>query len=59
MLNHTRHLHSALQPLLTSALALDPSDRRAWMDELRADCPRIARELELLMRPLLESPTVS
>lgn len=59
MLNHTRHLHSALQPLLTSALALDPSDRQAWMDELHADCPTVARELEQLMRPLLKSSAVS
>jgi hypothetical protein len=55
MFNLKRHFWNALQPLLDQALDLDPADRRAWLDDMRIDCPTIARELELLMRPELES----
>ncbi len=55
MFNFTRHLQSVIQPLCQRALELDASERRAWLDELRADCPTVARELERLIQPMLES----
>jgi len=50
-----RHVWNALQPLLNRALDLAPAERLAWLDELRTDCPTIARELELLLRPELDA----
>lgn len=55
MFNLKRHFWNALQPLLDQALDLDPAGRRAWLDDMRIDCPTIARELEVLMQPELES----
>ena len=55
MFSLKRHFWNALQPLLDRALDLEPSQRRAWLDDLRTDCPTIARELERLMRPELDS----
>lgn len=55
MLNIARHFKNAVQPLVRCALELGPSARGAWLNELRADCPSVARELERLMRPSLEA----
>ena len=54
MFNLKRHFWNALQPLLNRALDLEPADRRAWLEDMRIDCPTIARELESLMRPEME-----
>ncbi len=45
----TRHFQNALQPLAKTALDLSASERRAWLQELRVDCPTVARELERLL----------
>ncbi|MBL0172102.1 MAG: hypothetical protein IPP90_15530 [Gemmatimonadaceae bacterium] len=55
MFSLKRDFWNALQPLLDCALDLEPAQRRAWLDDMHADCPTIARELERLMRPELES----
>jgi hypothetical protein len=55
MFNFTRHVGNAVQPLMHQMLDLDPSERGAWLTELRADCPTVARELERLMGPALET----
>jgi len=55
MFNFTRRLQSAIQPMCQRALELDAPEREAWLQELRADCPTVARELERLLRPMLES----
>jgi hypothetical protein len=55
MFSLKRHVWNALQPLLNRALDLAPAERLAWLDELRADCPTLARELELLLRPELDA----
>jgi hypothetical protein len=55
MLSLARHFRNALQPLVRRALDLDPSQRLSWLTELRADCPNVAREMERLLGPVLES----
>lgn len=55
MFNLRRLFHSAIQPLCQCALDLDASEREAWLKELRADCPTVARELERLIQPVLDS----
>ena len=55
MFNVTRHFRHALQPLVRCALDLDPSERLRWLNELRADCPTVAREMERLMQPTLQA----
>ncbi len=45
----TRHFQKALEPLAKSALELNASELRAWLHELRADCPAVACELERLL----------
>lgn len=55
MLSLARLFRNALQPLVRCALDLDQSQRSAWLTELRADCPTVAREMERLMRPVLGS----
>lgn len=55
MFNLTRQFGNAVQPLMHHMLGLDPVERGAWLTELRADCPTVARELERLMGPTLES----
>lgn len=47
-----RHYRAALQPLLDRALALHMTGQRRWLDELRADCPTVVRDLEVLLRDL-------
>lgn len=54
MFNVTGHFQNAIRPLCQRALALDASERAAWLEELRADCPTVARELERLIQPTLE-----
>jgi hypothetical protein len=49
MFNAARHFHQAVQPLLFTALALPSRQRAAWLEELRADCPTVARELDRLV----------
>jgi hypothetical protein len=49
-----RHVWNVLQPLLNRALDLEPAERLAWLADMRADCPTIVRELELLLRPELD-----
>lgn len=44
-----RHFRKALEPLAKSALDLNASELRAWLHELRADCPTVACELERLL----------
>ncbi|HET8650738.1 MAG TPA: serine/threonine-protein kinase [Gemmatimonadales bacterium] len=39
-----------LEPLLDEALELAPDERRRWLDRLAAQSPRIAHDLELLLR---------
>lgn len=56
MFNLARHFRNAVQPLVHCALELTPAERGAWLIELRADCPSVARELERLMHPALEKP---
>lgn len=51
MFHLMRHVRKALQPLAKSALDLEASERRAWLQELRTDCPTVARELERLLEP--------
>ena len=53
MLNFARHFRNAVKPLVHGALDLDPSLRSAWLTELRADCPAVARELDRLLHPML------
>lgn len=48
-----RHVWNVLQPLLNRALDLESAERLAWLADMRADCPTIVRELELLLRPEL------
>ncbi len=55
MLNPTRHFSNAVQPLVHGALELTAAARGAWLNELRADCPSVARELERQMQPALEA----
>jgi hypothetical protein len=51
MFASSSHDRSMLQPLLDSVLALQtPALRRYWLADLRADCPRITRDLEALLR---------
>ena len=45
-----RHYRAALQPLLDRALALHVPGQRRWLDELRAECPTVVRDLEALLR---------
>ncbi len=54
MVTLKRHVWNALQPLLNRVLDLEPAERLAWFDEMRADCPTLVRELELLLRPELD-----
>jgi len=49
-----RHVWNVLQPLLNRALDLESAERLAWLADMRADCPTIVRELELLLRPELD-----
>jgi hypothetical protein len=44
----------ALQPLVDRAEELDCHERRAWLTDLRRDCPTIARELERRLSPHLQ-----
>lgn len=44
-----RHFRNALQPLVHCALGLNASERAMWLHELRADCPKVAQELERLL----------
>jgi len=53
MFRFTRHFQNALQPLANSALDLNASERQAWLHELRAECPTVAREIERLLGPML------
>lgn len=55
MFNLTRHFRHAVQPLVRCALDLDPSERLRWLNELRAECPTVVREMERLMRPTLQA----
>ena len=55
MFSLARHFQNALQPLVRRALDLHPSERLRWLNELRADCPTVAREIERLLPPTLES----
>ncbi len=55
MFNLARHFQHALQPLCQRALDLDTATRVAWLNELRADCPTVARELERLIHPMLDA----
>lgn len=55
MFNLPRHFRVALQPLVSGALDLEPSERLRWLNELRADCPTVAREMERLMQPSTDS----
>ena len=59
MFNFSRRLQSAIQPMCKRALELDASEREAWLEELRADCPTVARELERLLQPMLQQPLES
>ncbi len=47
-----RHYRVALQPLLDRARSYQPVRQQLWLDELRADCPIVARDLEALLREL-------
>lgn len=47
-----RHYRDALQPLLDRARSYQPVSQQLWLDELRADCPIVARDLEALLREL-------
>jgi serine/threonine-protein kinase len=45
----TARLFAALEPLLDDALDLAPAERAAWLAELRARSPELAREVETLL----------
>lgn len=49
MFNFTRHFQSSLQPLLERARTLTGSQRSAWLNELRAECPTVTCELERML----------
>jgi len=55
MFHVARHFRNALQPLVTCALDLNVTERQAWLQELRIDCPTVARELAQLLGAPLES----
>jgi hypothetical protein len=50
MFNLSRHFQNAVQPLVQCALNRDPAARRTWLNELRTDCPTVAREVERLLQ---------
>jgi hypothetical protein len=45
----TARLLAALEPLLDQALDLAPDERAAWLAEVRARTPDLAREVEALL----------
>ncbi len=53
MNRHPRPHLKSLQPLVDRAEALDCRERRAWLADLRRDCPAIANEVEQLLSPHL------
>jgi len=53
MIRQPQRLLNALHPLVDRAETLDSHERRAWLTELRRDCPTIAKELERLLAPHL------
>ena len=53
MIGRPRLFPNALQPLVDRAGALDCRERRAWLSDLRRECPTVATELERLLSPHL------
>lgn len=53
-MNRSSRLFSkALQPLVDRAEALECHERRAWLTDLRRDCPTVANEVQRLLPPHL------
>ena len=59
MFNLSRYFQKAVQPLVFGALDRSPAERRAWLTELRADCPTVALEVERSLRQVLGSTHTS
>ncbi len=51
MNRQTHPLSKALQPLVDCAEQMDCRERRAWLTDLRRDCPTVAHELERRLSP--------